>query len=401
MKTAFVFFRAVEREFDGEYYGKIVNDFTSSGIEVVTVDVLSNTDGHAFLKRIEDYKDTVDNLIVIGADEVFFDLKGIIAQNLDTVLSENENARIFLDAVSKNDGVEYSLDYALMPLEATVVPNLKGAFQGFIVDVSEFTVVVLPTDEQSLKPMCEKYVLPYLENKFGVKNNKLILKYFGDIPALDDVLSKAETLYNGLSCGVYAKNGDVTVTLSFTSEVEENERASAIRFIIDKLKEDIYAEFDTSLGQRFFDALKLKNLKLSVAESFTGGRVVSEVIKNSGASAFVNEGIVSYSNQSKVKRLGVRQEDLEKHGAVSSVVAYQMCAGLLRKGDCDIAISTTGIAGPKSDDTKKPVGLCYIGVGTKNGIYTYKLNLSGNREQITETAKNTALFLAMKILKKL
>ena len=71
MKTAFVFFRAVEREFDGEYYGKIVNDFTSSGIEVVTVDVLSNTDGHAFLKRIEDYKDTVDNLIVIGADEVF------------------------------------------------------------------------------------------------------------------------------------------------------------------------------------------------------------------------------------------------------------------------------------------------------------------------------------------
>ena len=189
--------------------------------------------------------------------------------------------------------------------------------------------------------------------------------------------------------------------MSFTSEVEETERANAIRFIIDKLKEDIYAEFDTSLGQRFFDALKLKNLKLSVAESFTGGRVVSEVIKNSGASAFVNEGIVCYSNQSKVKRLGVRQEDLEKHGAVSSVVAYQMCAGLLRKGDCDIAISTTGIAGPKSDDTKKPVGLCYIGVGTKNGIYTYKLNLSGNREQITETAKNTALFLAMKILKKL
>lgn len=401
MKTAFVFFRAVEREFDGEYYGKIVNNFINDGIEVVTVDVLSNTDGHAFRQRLDDFKDTVDNLIIIGADEVFFDVKEIVAQKLDTVLSENENARKFLDVVSKNDGVEYSLSYALMPLEATVVPNLKGAFQGFIVDVSEFTVVVLPVSEQDLKPMCEKYVLPYLKNKFGIKNNKLTLKYFGEIPALDDVLCQAEAVCDGLSCGVYAKNGDVSVTLSFAENVEDNERANVTRFIVDKLKDDIYAEFDITLGQRLFDVLKLKNLKLSVAESFTGGRVVNEVIKNSGASAFVNEGVVTYSNQSKVKRLGVKEEDLEKHGAVSAVVAYQMCAGLLRKGDCDIAISTTGIAGPKSDDTKKPVGLCYIGVGTKDGVYTYKLNLSGNREQITETAKNTALFLAIKKLKKI
>jgi nicotinamide-nucleotide amidase len=165
------------------------------------------------------------------------------------------------------------------------------------------------------------------------------------------------------------------------------------------LKEDIYAEFDTSLGERLFDILKLKELKLSVAESFTGGRVVAEVIKNPGASAFVNEGVVSYSNQSKIKRLGVEKADLDKHGAVSSVVAYQMAAGLLRSGNCDIAVATTGIAGPKSDDTKKPVGLCYIAVGMKNGVHTYKLNLTGSREEITETAKNTALFLAIKKLK--
>ena len=401
MKTAFLFFRSVEHEFDGEYYEKIVNNFINSGMDVVTVDVLSNTDGHAFRQRLEDFKDTVDNLIVIGADEVLFNIKEIVAEKLDTVLSENESARIFLETVSQNDGVEYSSDYALMPLEATVVPNIKGAFQGFIVDVSEFTTVVLPASEQDLKPMCDKYVLPYLENKFGVKNNKLTLKYFGEIPALDNVLCKAEAICSGLSCGVYSKNGDVAVTLSFTAQVQDCERAEVTRFIVEKLKDDIYAEFDTTLGQRLFDALKLKNVKLSVAESFTGGRVVSEVIKNPGASAFINEGIVSYSNQSKVKRLKVKEEDLEKHGAVSAVVAYQMCAGLLRNGDCDIAISTTGIAGPKSDDTKKPVGLCYIGVGTKDGVYTYKLNLSGNREQITETAKNTALFLAIKKIKKI
>jgi nicotinamide-nucleotide amidase len=246
--------------------------------------------------------------------------------------------------------------------------------------------------------MCDKYVLPYLENKYGVKNNRLILKYFGDIETLDDVLSQAEAIYEGLNCNITQKNGDVTVDLLFDGERDDKSRQEVVRFLIGKLKENIYAEFDTTLGERLFDLLKLKKVKLSVAESFTGGRVISEIIKNPGASEFVNEGAVTYSNQSKIKRLGVDKSDLEKHGAVSSVVAYQMAAGLLRSG-CDVAISTTGIAGPKSDDTEKPVGLCYIAVGMKDGVHTYRFKLSGNREEITETAKNTALFLAIKKLK--
>ena len=78
-----------------------------------------------------------------------------------------------------------------------------------------------------------------------------------------------------------------------------------------------------------------------------------------------------------------------------------MALGLLKETDCDVAIATTGIAGPKSDNTLKPVGLCYIAVGMRDGIHTYKLNLSGNRECITEKAKNKALFLTIKKLKNL
>ncbi len=399
MKTAVLFFRSVEQDFDGEYYGRTISAFKNGGIEISTVEILSRTDDFSFRRRFDEFKDTFDNLVIIGGEGLSFNLKEIIAEKLETALLENENARIFLDAVSKSDGVEYSDDYALMPIEATVIPNLKGAYQGFIVDASEFTVVSLPEEYQQLKPMCDKYVLPYLENKFGIKSKRLILKYFGDILALDDVLSQAEVLYEGLKCNIYQKHGDITVDLLFEDGADDNSRQEVIRYIVGNLKEDIYAEFDTSLGERLFDILKLKELKLSVAESFTGGRVVAEVIKNPGASAFVNEGVVSYSNQSKIKRLGVEKADLDKHGAVSSVVAYQMAAGLLRSGNCDIAVATTGIAGPKSDDTKKPVGLCYIAVGMKNGVHTYKLNLTGSREEITETAKNTALFLAIKKLK--
>ena len=76
-----------------------------------------------------------------------------------------------------------------------------------------------------------------------------------------------------------------------------------------------------------------------------------------------------------------------------------MAVGLIKDGDCDIAISTTGYAGPKQDDDSEPVGLFYIGIGMKTGVDVYKYHENGNREEITETAKNTALFLAIKKLK--
>ncbi len=400
MKTALMFFKAPDRDFDGEYYARVMDCFKSGGIDVATIVTISLTDDIMFKHSFENFKNTVDNLIIIVSEDIGFNLKEIIAEKLETALIENENAKIFLDAVCTTDGLEYSKDFALMPLEATVIPNIKGAFQGFIIDEREFTAVCLPEDFLQLKPMCDKYVLPYLEKKFGIENKRLTLKYFGDLEKLDDVLTGAENIYNGLKCNIYQKYGDVSIDLLFPN-ADEKIRAEVVRYIVGNLKDNIYAEFDSSLGERLFDLLKLKNKKLSVAESFTGGRIVSEMIKNSGASKFIEEGAVTYSNESKLLRLGVQKADLDKNGAVSSIVAYQMALGLLKSGRCDLAISTTGIAGPKSDDTEKPVGLCFIGIGMLDGVHTYKLNLKGSREEITETAKNTALFLAIKKLKNL
>lgn len=402
MKTALIFFRAPESAFDGEYYENVAEIFNRGGFEIYTVEILSDTDDIAFKRRFDELKDTVDNLVVIGGDNVSFDLKDIIAKETDTVLVENDNARTFLDAVSKSDGVEYPDSYAYLPVEGTVIPNIHGAFQGFILESNDFTLAVLPYELRQTKIMCDKYVLPYLENKFGIKRKKLTLKYFGDASALKKTLEEAENIgIDGYSWSVSERFGDVTADLLFNESAGDDVRGEIIRYVVSNHKENIYAEFDTTLGERLFDVLKLKKLKLSVAESFTGGRVVSAVIANPGASEFVYEGAVTYSCESKIKRLGVSKEDLNRHGAVSSVVAYQMAAGLLKSGDCDVAIATTGLAGPKSDDTDKPVGLCYVAVGMKDGVHTYRYNLTGSREQITETAKNTALFLAIKKLKNL
>ena len=401
MKNALVFFKSVNEEFDAEYYGNVQKVLKNGGINADTFMVLSCADDIGFKRNLLEIKDTVDNLILIGGDKIEFDFNQIIAEVLDTIFVENDGAKKFIDAVKGTNDAENFDSYALMPIEATAIPNVLGVYQGFILDQNEFSFIVLPSAFNELKPMCEKYVVAFLESKYGIATKRLTLKYFGDAGELYSALSDVKASYGDkFSVNVNEKYGDYTVELSFNSQ-DESISKSAIRDIVLRLKENIYAEFDTSLSERLFDLLKLKNLKLSVAESFTGGRIVSSIISNSGASSYVNEGVVSYSNQSKVKRLGVTENDLKKEGAVSSIVAYQMALGLLKTGECDVAISTTGIAGPKSDDTKKPVGLCYIAVGMKNGVHTYRYNLVGSREEITETAKNTALFLAIKILKNL
>lgn len=400
MKTVLIFFRCSKNQFDGQYYSQIINAFKNDGFPVTSVEILEDCDDIAFKRRFDEFTDLADNIVIFGGETVSFDIKGIIADSMDSALVENENAKMFFDAVCKNDGVNYPESYAYLPMEATVVPNIHGAFQGFIMDSNQLTVSLLPAPINQVKIMCEKYLLPYLENKLGVKRNRLVLKYFGEKDILVKTLKEAENIgVNEFSYSIKEQFGDVTIDILFEDNSDKDVRGEITRYIVSNLKDNIYAEFETTLGERLFDVLKLKGLRLSVAESFTGGRVVSAVIANSGASSFVNEGVVSYSNQSKIKRLGVSEKDLQTHGAVSSVVAYQMAAGLLRSEDTDVAIATTGIAGPKSDDTKKPVGLCYVAVGTKNGVYAYRLNLSGSREEITETAKNSALFLAIKNLK--
>ena len=156
---------------------------------------------------------------------------------------------------------------------------------------------------------------------------------------------------------------------------------------------------DVPLEEQLVRLLKLRGKKLSVAESFTGGGVSRRIVSVSGASAVFFEGLNTYDEHSKIKRLGVSDYTLKTQGAVSDQTAYEMATGLINTGDCDISIATTGLAGPKSDRSLLPVGLCYIAIGLKDRVFVYRYKFDGTREEITETAINYALFLAYKQLK--
>ena len=172
-----------------------------------------------------------------------------------------------------------------------------------------------------------------------------------------------------------------------------------LRRCVEELDESIYAMENCTLEQQLVSLLKIRGRMLSVAESFTGGGIANRITSVSGASSVYFEGINSYNEASKVKRLGVSPQTLAKYGAVSEQTAYEMVAGLLRTGDCDLAIATTGLAGPNTDASGLPVGLCYIAVGSLDRVRVYQYHFDGNREEITKKAINYALFLAYKLLK--
>lgn len=153
-----------------------------------------------------------------------------------------------------------------------------------------------------------------------------------------------------------------------------------------------------------YEAVRLlneMNMTITTAESCTGGLISKMITDVSGSSAVFGCGIVSYSNEIKQSVLGVRNETLKTYGAVSEQTVREMTAGALRVSGADIAVAVSGIAGPSSDGTDKPVGLIYIAVATKETIKTIKLNnvFSVNiRENNRNSAANEALKLVCEVL---
>lgn len=193
--------------------------------------------------------------------------------------------------------------------------------------------------------------------------------------------------------------GEHSIELIYGTDKSQSVFDSVMDAALGVLNDYVYALEDVTLAEIFVRLLKSRNMKICVAESFTGGGVSKRLVEVSGASEVFYEGLNTYSNEAKMSRLGVKETTLKQYGAVSEQTAEEMAEGLILSGNCDISISTTGIAGPNSDNTNKPVGLFYIGIATKDGVQVFKYNLKGSRKTIMETAINFALFLAYKSIK--
>ena len=155
----------------------------------------------------------------------------------------------------------------------------------------------------------------------------------------------------------------------------------------------LYSTTAESLEAVCLEALRERRSTLSTAESVTGGLIASRIVSIPGASEFFHEGFVTYSDSSKIARLGVSPRTLERHGAVSETVCVEMAEGVRERSGSDIGLSTTGIAGPDGATTGKPVGLCFIGLSVRGAIYCARRVLAGDRNMIRSRAGSIALDL--------
>lgn len=212
----------------------------------------------------------------------------------------------------------------------------------------------------------------------------------------DEILSKLK-VFEGFGVEFSVVENCLDATITMTSDASRDVFENVKSRVYNVFEEEVYSASEGSLEEIAARLLKMNNRTLAVGESLTGGEICSRLTSIAGISANFYEGIVCYNRASKVERLGVPKSVLADYGAVSRETAYAMVKGLCKR-PVDIALATTGLAGPTGDEGK-PVGLVYIAVGGGEFITVFERRFSGSRNEIRTATSNVALFYLIRYLK--
>lgn len=268
---------------------------------------------------------------------------------------------------------------AMLPEDCVVFQNNNGTAPGLAMEKDGKHILLLPGPPRELKPMFYESTVPYLK-KFS---DKVIISHnirtFGiGESAMSEIVTDLLDSSNP-TVAPYAKDGEALLRVTAMADNEDEAEklcTPMIAEIRERLSDYIYGIDVNCIEEAVIPMLIEKNLKLATAESCTGGLIGKRITNVSGASKVFDCGIISYSNEIKHRILGVSEEALKEYGAVSAEVAKQMAKGALAVSGADIAVSVTGIAGPNSDGTSKPIGLSYIALADKDNVWVKELNTS-------------------------
>jgi len=294
---------------------------------------------------------------------------------------------------------ENNLKQALFPETAEIIPNALGTAPGFRLAVTQDShtahLIVLPGVPREMKPMIEESVIPWLVANRGrdtVYASRTFQTFGISESALDEAVS-------GL---IHPDEGRVSFRASFPQislrilvegapgEVDKKLESLCAR-VREKISSFAFAEGETTMEEVVGRLLTEKRLTLAIAESCTGGLIGHRLTNVAGSSNYLKADLVTYSNDSKVKVLGVREETLQQHGAVSEQCVLEMAAGARRVAGSDIAIATSGIAGPSGGTAERPVGTVCIAMVAEGVSASRRYQLWGTRDWIKLLTSQVAL----------
>lgn len=292
---------------------------------------------------------------------------------------------------------------AMVPEDCIVVDNPNGTAPGIIMEDQGRHLILMPGPPGELIPMFEDSISPYLQNL----QTEVIYSKTVKVCGVGE--SKAEMQIKDLidqqsnpTIATYAKIGEVH--LRVTARAESKEKAKQlVKPMVKELKrrfgDSVYTTKEkVTLEQSVADLLKERGYTITTAESCTGGMLAARLINVPGVSEVYRTGFITYANKAKRKELGVLKETLRLYGAVSRETAMEMARGAAEHADAEVALATTGIAGPDGGTETKPVGLVYISCYVAGEVTVREYRFSGNRAKIRESAVAAALTLARECL---
>ncbi len=279
------------------------------------------------------------------------------------------------------DMPENNLKQAYLPAGCTPFYNASGTAPGFALSRGGKTAICFPGPPREMKWLFENGVKQYLERFMDKSIFYRIIRTIGIGESdLEMLLMPVIDGQTDPTVATYAKEGECTLRVTSKRDTKD-EAEAAVNEVISRINElageYIYSLDDEELNEVVVRILMEKGLKIASAESCTGGMFAASVTGVAGASNVISSSYVTYSNESKVKELGVDASLIEKHGAVSSQVAEAMAEGARLRSGADIGVSVSGFAGPDADPGYE-TGEAYIGYSTPDATGHYLVKTSRN-----------------------
>jgi nicotinamide-nucleotide amidase len=286
-----------------------------------------------------------------------------------------------------------NLKQALFPQGAEILPNPVGSALGFRVANEEKKYLIwLSGVPREMEAMLKENVLPWVaaQRKQGEHIRTGTFKVYGLTESKLGDLLKPVPISDQVKLSYRAHFPDLTLRLMVKGG-PEREFAELMDQIRELIGPHVYAEADESLEEIVGRMLLERHRTLALAESCTGGYLGHRITRVAGSSAYFKASAVVYSNESKMRFLGVKESTLREHGAVSRETALEMAEGARRQAQADIGMGVTGIAGPTGGTPEKPVGTIWVALASERQSDARLFRLHGDRERIILGASQAAL----------